>query len=102
MTTPNGRFHEIVEAIKNPSEEGIDPSIYDDLTAEYASTFESYTESVRARDDRIAELESKVGTLKSQNFDLLMKVDTGASTPEDQTNEVESTPTIETLFTKKR
>lgn len=102
MTAPHGRFHEIVNAIKEPGEEGIDPSIYDDLTAEYTSTFENYTESVRKRDEEIAALKSTVGSLKSQNFDLLMRVDTGASTSEDQTIEDESTPTIETLFVKRK
>jgi hypothetical protein len=97
-----GKFHEMVNGMKESIEEGTDASIYDDLTAEYDSTFESYTESVRERDERIAALESKVGALKSQNFDLLMKVDTGNNSPEDQTTEVETEPTIDTLFIKKK
>jgi hypothetical protein len=43
-----------------------------------------------------------LGTLKSQNFDLLMKVGTGDNTSEDQTTEVETEPTIDTLFIKKK
>lgn len=101
MSAPNGRFHEIVNAMREQLGEAADPSIYDDLTSAYTEVFSGYTESVRERDDKIATLESKVGALKSQNFDLLMKVDTGSNSPEDQTTEVETEPTIDTLFVKK-
>lgn len=102
MTTPNDRFNELMSAIREPGEEGVNPSIYDDLTAVFTGTFENYTESVRTRDEKIAELEGKVGTLKSQNFDLLMKVGTGDNTPEDESKEVVSEPTIDTLFVKRK
>lgn len=95
------RFHDLVNQMREQLPEDADASIYDDLTAEYNNTYENYTESVRTRDDTIADLQSKVGALKSQNFDLLMKVDTGNNTPEDQHKEEDSEPTIETLFVKK-
>jgi hypothetical protein len=96
------RFHDLVNSIKEPGEDGVEPSIYDDLTTEYESVIENSTASVRMRDDKIAELTGQLGTLKSQNFDLLMKVGTGDNTSEDQTTEVETEPTIDTLFIKKK
>lgn len=57
-------FEGILAAIQNPGEEGVEPTIYDDLRA-------MYTGELGTRDSRLAELEELVTTLQAKNQDLI-------------------------------
>lgn len=97
------RFDELMNAIRNPGDDGVPDTIYDDLTAEYNTAFEGYTENSREKDETIAHLNGEVSRLKSANYDLLTKVQTGSPIDSSDVgdNGDDEVPTIESLFKRK-
>lgn len=65
-------FEELLNSLRNPGEDGVPDTIYDDLSA-------SYTESTSTRDAKIGESETalaaalaEIQRVKAMNYDLLM------------------------------
>ena len=95
------RFNELVETLRSPGEEGPDPSIYDDLVAEYAATVEA-REGAEAK---IAELSSQyeaanaeVARLKAANWDLASSITPPADETPEQTPTPDTQSGIDALF----
>jgi hypothetical protein len=68
-------FHELINTLREPGEDGPPPSIYDDLTQAYSSTAqlaEGASAKATELQTRIQEYESEISRLKSTNYDLLM------------------------------
>lgn len=72
-------FASLVEMLRNPGDDGLPDTIYDDLHG-------AYNDAVSAGDARVSELqgsiqerEAEISRLKSANYDLLMasRADTG-------------------------
>lgn len=66
------RIQELLEQLRNPGEDGVPDSIYDDIAG-------AYNEALEIRDAKINELssaaqehEAQISALKSANYDLLM------------------------------
>ncbi len=65
-------FSELLTQLTNPGEDGIPPTIYDDLSA-------SYTDATSTRDAKITETSgaleaalAEINRVKAMNYDLLM------------------------------
>ena len=95
-------FNELVALLREPGEDGLPESIYDDLMSSYNLAVDGGAASVAERDATIAELTADVARLKALNFDLLMAA--GETTDTDNTDNAESDlvdePTIDDLFDK--
>lgn len=100
-------FAELLEMLKNPGEDGIPDTIYDDLTNAYNSVSQSHSDTVAeygaaqetwgsekaAMEEEHASgrqaLESEISRLKAMGFDALMSAP-GAGNEEDSGNDSES------------
>ena len=97
-------FDEILALLREPGEDGVSPTIYDDLSASYNSAVEggaaALTEQSSANDVANAELVAEIARLKALNFDLLMAA--GQETPavEETKPESDDEPSIDSLFDK--
>ena|SRR5690625_4720725 len=63
---------ELLQALRNPGEDGVPDTIYDDIA-------ETYNHEITVRDSKISELdqavierEAEISKLKSANYDLMM------------------------------
>jgi pheromone shutdown protein TraB len=98
------RFHELMGQMREPGEDGLPESIYDDLTSEYDTLFDGSSTTIADRDAVIAARDEEITRLKSKNYDLLVNVSGGASSATvegELDNENTSEPTIESLFERK-
>lgn len=95
-------FNELVALLREPGEDGLPESIYDDLTSSYQLAVDGGAASVAERDASIAEKDAEIARLKALNFDLLMAA--GETTTTDDNDNAESDlvdePTIDDLFDK--
>lgn len=95
-------FHELVNRLRNPGDEGVPDTIFDDLTVTYDTAFEGWNGTVQQKDEDISRLNSEVSRLKSANYDLLTRVSNGTDPLDTGANDVDETPvTINTLFKRK-
>ena len=97
-------FEEILALMREPGEDGVPDTIYDDLTASYNTVVEGGVAALTAQGDAHesanAELVAEIARLKALNFDLLMAAGT-AETPETpDTPETNDEPSIDSLFDK--
>lgn len=93
----------MVSALRNPGDEGVPDTIFDDLTNEFNATFEGYTANTAQKEAEIARLSGEVSRLKSANYDLLTRVST-ADEPlnGDGPDDADDNPvSINTLFKRK-
>ena len=107
-------FDELVALLREPGEDGLPETIYDDLSASYTGAVEGGAAALTAQDEvnqaaltaqaevssaAAAELVAEIARLKALNFDLLMAA--GTETEKNET-EPESTdePSIDSLFDK--
>jgi hypothetical protein len=65
-------FHELIAQVREPGDDGIPATIYDDLTAEYDGLAQGSEAKVGELTQRIQNYESEISRLKSTNYDLLM------------------------------
>lgn len=65
-------FHELIAQVREPGDDGLPASIYDDLTAEYDGLAEASAAKVNEISQRVQAYESEISRLKSTNYDLLM------------------------------
>jgi len=66
------RFHELIEMLRNPGEDGVPETVYDDLGAEYESVLSGSVERDALHEEAIIALNGEISALKAQNYDLLM------------------------------
>lgn len=95
-------FDELVEALRNPGEDGVPDTIYDDLSSAYTGVVEGGAAALTAQTDAnqsaTAELVGEIARLKALNFDLLMSAGTETETkPEPESTDE---PSIDSLFDK--
>lgn len=91
-------FHELIAQVREPGDDGVPASIYDDLTAEYDGLSQGSAAKVSEMEARIQNYESEISRLKSTNYDLLMSSagDTGEPNKTDDADT--SPPGIDNLF----
>ncbi len=96
-------FHELVNRLRNPGDDGVPDTIFDDLTVTYDTAFEGWTGTVQQKDEDISRLNGEVSRLKSANYDLLTRVSNGTDPIDnDGPNDADEAPvTINTLFKRK-
>jgi hypothetical protein len=66
------RFDELLAAMKEPGEDGLPETIYDDLSSEYALLSENSGAKVAELESMLQEKESEISRLKAMNYDLLV------------------------------
>lgn len=96
-------FDELMALLREPGEDGVPSTIYDDLTSSYTLAVEggvnALSEQAAMNDAAVAELVGEVARLKALNFDLLVAA--GEKEPEKAPeSEPESDPekSIDALF----
>lgn len=99
------KFHDLLGSLREPGEDGVDPSIYDDLTFEYDAMESGGVAKVAELTDAIASRDAEIGALKAQNYDLLMAVGVGDDESQNDSNDDssdepddESSSAIDNLF----
>jgi hypothetical protein len=98
-------FEELLNALRNPGEEGPGETIYDDLNA-------AYNDRVSAGDAKVAELSTanetsaaEIARLKAHNYDLLASVGKGnpasvsSGTAQEDTTGDEVVPSLADIIT---
>jgi len=80
-------FEELVELLRNPGEDGLPDTIYDDLSGAYTGVVEGSQARIAEIEATLAERDSMIASLKAQNYDLLMQV--GVSTEAEPLDEPE-------------
>lgn len=73
-------FNELLALLRNPGDDGVPDTIYDDLSSSYALAVEGGAASVAAVQAQNDELVDEVARLKAMNFDLLTAVAADDST----------------------
>lgn len=96
-------FHELVSRLRNPGDEELPDTIFDDLTTTYDTAFDGWNVTVSEKEKQIASLNGEVSRLKSANYDLLTRVSTGTDPldidgPDDAD---EKHVSVDTLFKRK-
>lgn len=94
-------FHDLLGILRNPGDDGVPDTIYDDLVQDYDTVFQGYTANTEQQRARIAELEAETSRLKSANYDLLMSVGTGDDLENQQDNEQDKEISFDDLFLPK-
>lgn len=64
-------FTEILQQFKEPGEEGLRDTIYDDLVAAHTEEISIREEKINQESSRVQEYESEISRLKAANYDLL-------------------------------
>ena len=70
-------FHNMIDAIQNPSEEGIPEGIYDDLRGAYDSlqgNFDAASEKIKALTNENTGFKDQISDLKSKSHDLMTQI----------------------------
>ena len=93
-------FDELIARMREPAEEGLPASIYDDLSAEYGALSEGSSAKVAELQAQLQNRESEISRLKSANYDLLISsAGDSASGQEDNGDEDTGSKGIDDLFT---
>ena len=97
-------FDELVALLREPGEDGLPETIYDDLSASYIGVVEGGAAALTAQEDvnaaATAELVAEIARLKALNFDLLMVAGENEKTETPETETVDD-PSIDSLFDRK-
>ena len=93
-------FNELLALLREPGEDGVPDTIYDDLSSSYALAVDGGAASVAQAEAVNAELTAEINRLKALNFDLLMAAsgDTSTDETEDAATEPIGDPSIDDLF----
>ena len=82
-------FESLIAMMRNPGEDGIPETIYDDLSASYTEMSSTSGAKVEEQNALIAQLSAELTAAKAHNYDLLLQ--TGAnSAPEEPEPEPEN------------
>lgn len=92
-------FNELLAQLREPGEDGVPDTIYDDLSSSYALAVDGGAASVAAVQSQYDEAVTEIARLKAMNFDLLTAVaaddaPTGDTDPTEPPGDV----SIESLF----
>jgi hypothetical protein len=98
-------FNELLAQLREPGEDGLPETIYDDLASSYSLAVDGGAARVSEVEALVAERDAEIARLKALNFDLLMAA--GSDTVTEDTNDNDDTPTepigeagIDALFDK--
>ena len=70
-------FHNMIDAIQNPDEEGVPEGIYDDLRGAYdslQSNFDAASEKIKSLTDENTGFKDQISDLKSKSYDLMTQI----------------------------
>lgn len=95
-------FNELLALLREPGEDGLPESIYDDLSSSYALAVEGGAASVAAIQSQYDEAVAEIARLKAMNFDLLTAVAADDSTDDGELDPTEppGDVSIDSLFDK--
>ena len=85
-------FAELLALLQNPGEDGLPPTIYDDLSGAYTNDMSTRDAKIQVTSDDLAAAQAEILALKAMNYDLLMAAgidnsgDTGEDVTEDETD----------------
>lgn len=65
-------FEELVALMRNPGEDGLPETIYDDLSASYTELSSTSTAAMAEKDSLIAQLNAELTAAKAHNYELMM------------------------------
>lgn len=65
-------FNDLLNELRNPSEDGPPETIYDDIASAYNHAVETRDAKISESEQRIRDSESEISKLKSANYDLMM------------------------------
>jgi hypothetical protein len=65
-------FAELMAQLMNPGEEGLSPTIYDDLSAAYTNDTSTRDAKIEVQGNDLAAAQAEILALKAMNYDLLM------------------------------
>ena len=65
-------FAELIEALRNPGEDGIPATIYDDLSASYTDATSTRDAKIQVTETDLAAAQAEILQLKAMNYDLLI------------------------------
>jgi len=82
-------FAELLAQLQNPGDEGLSPTIYDDLSAAYTNDTSTRDAKIEVQGADLAAAQAEILALKAMNYDLLMAAGIDNS-PESGENESES------------
>lgn len=79
-------FHELLDGARNPGEDGVSPTIYDDLESSYNTAGETAAARIAELEASLAEGATKLQSVMAHNYELLQAVsntpDPTATNPE--------------------
>lgn len=67
-------FEELISLLRNPGEDGIPETIYDDLSASYTDATSTRDARIQTTDTRVTELEAELLAAKAANWDLMQQI----------------------------
>lgn len=84
-------FAELLAQLQNPGEDGLSPTIYDDLSATYTNDMSTRDARIQVTDEQLAAVQAELLAVKAVNYDLLMAagIDNGNESEESE-NEPEN------------
>lgn len=92
-------FNDLLNELRNPSEDGPPETIYDDIAGAYNHAIETRDAKITESEQRIKDSESEISKLKSANYDLMMasSVEEDSGSEDSETDEAPAEG-IEELF----
>jgi hypothetical protein len=91
-------FEELIAALREPGEDGVSPTIYDDLTASYSAVTEGSAAKIAELEETINAQTAEISRLKAVNYDLLMDSKTEEIEEPDTEDSEEPEAGIDSLF----
>lgn len=89
----------LLDSLREPSEEGVSDSVYDDIGSAYDEAVEIRDAKIAEYEERIQSAESEISRLKSANYDLLMSTTVDDSNDNDSDDsEDEESSGVDSLF----
>lgn len=79
-------FEELIALLREPGEDGLPETIYDDLGTAFADATGTRDAAIAERDSVLQERESEISRLKAMNYDLLMASSNESKGSEETTN----------------
>lgn len=80
-------FETLLASLMNPGEEGVNPGIYDDLSASYTDATSTRDAKIGDQDSLIAQLTEELTRTKLMNYELMIsqavEPETPAETPDE-------------------
>ena len=82
-------FAELLAQLQNPGDEGLSPTIYDDLSAAYTNDTSTRDAKIEVQGADLAAAQAEILALKAMNYDLLMAagIDNSADSGEDNSDD---------------